>query len=1185
MALQLLPRAEAQGADPTKSLNAALKNFENILTEDQKREFQKSTTTPDIASVIEFVAEIDARNSSTKRRCVAPRLFTFLEATQQFTGVVNTFVSSNPIIAALVWGGVKTAILTASNVASYFDKVTSMIMRIGKFSPTYRKFGPLYPDCIGLQHALCDFYAIVINLCVKIIEVSRRTSLMQTVSSIINPFESEFKPFLDLLDDATKKINLEVSLASKQADMQAKKLLEYESQQNSTFRPLARNFFQTSLKQQAEANERRMKLKKSEMAKLKTIIRNNLSPIDHDRPLRQIMKQRVPTTAEWFQKELVFDKWKEEPQTAMLWCLGTIGMGKTVLMSNVVDKLRLHAARKRNEVVCYYFCRVDNEATLSARSILGSLARQILDPQIEQSEYETLLSLQETTRDLTTTEVVQFLLSHLDADEGKKYYVALDGLDECDGNQVRAVAQAMVKLCSKCIGFKILCAGRPGLEKWFNSTAPQYRIMVNEEKVKSDMDHYLTRTLEKCLDDKVLILGDPTIFNKIYSTLRDKSDGMFLWASLCIEELCAQNCDNDILEALNHLPRSLAELYDRKLHRVREGRATGQAMKLLQYCGTVKRPLSTTEYGEALSLSLEQKAFDRGKVPNDMNRVINGCCGLTFVDEEEDTIHYVHRSVKEHLFTTSAQHTAQFEIASVDRNFGFLCMIYLDFTDFKRQLAKVHNGSSVPIKPLQLGTSTLPTRFFNRATSQISQRLISGHRQLQNFNTREVERAAQDILGDVTSSQLELELHKRGFQFLNYAKVYWLHHLADFTPDMNSTMWQFFCRCIEGDDVPSYRPWESEQQTDNKGNDIPEAIQWLLTHRHYALLLYYASYQSQVLSENVKDSILRDVDIYNRYRYTEAILRLSSTNDVLNHGLSYAVLDGCVRSLAMLLQAGADINAPVNGRAALQVAAEGGHRDMVQTLLGAKADVNTPPCESGLTALQAAAERGHLDVVQTLLAAKADVNIFPAKYYGRTALQAAAEGGHLRVVQTLLAARADVNAPPARSHGRTALQAAAERGHLDVVQTLLVAKADVNAPPAKYDGQTALQGAALGGYLDVAQTLLAARVDVNAPPAESFGRTALQAAAGGGHLDVVRILLAAKADVNAPATSNGRTALQEAAGGGYLNVVRTLLAAKADVNAAYTYNYSDRTALQDAEAGGHTEVVQALLAAGAIRLR
>lgn len=526
MALQLSPRVGAQGEDPTQSLNTALENFQKTLTEEQKREFQNSTTTPDIASVIEFVAEIDARNSSTTRRCVAPRLCTFLEATQQFTGVVDTFVSSNPIIAALVWGGVKTAILTASNVASYFDKVTSMIMRIGKSSPTYQQFGQLYPCCIGLQRALCDFYAIVINLCVKIIEVSRRAALKQTLSSILSPFESEFKLFLDQLNEATREISLEVLLASKQADQEAKKLLEYESQQNSKFRPKALGFYKKSLKQQADESEWRMKLKKREMAKLKTSIRNNLSPIDHDRPLRQIMKQRVPTTAEWLQKEMVFDEWRDDPQTAILWCLGTIGMGKTVLMSNVVDQLRLHTARKSNEIVCYYFCCVDNEASLSARSILGSLARQILDTQIEQGKYETLLHLQEATRNLSTTELIQFLVYRLEAGEGKKYYVILDGLDECDGNQVQAVARAMVELCSKRIGFKILCAGRPGLEKQFNLTALQYRIMVNEEKVKSDMDHYILKTLEKCLEDEVLTLGDPAIIIEIYNTLRDKAGGM-----------------------------------------------------------------------------------------------------------------------------------------------------------------------------------------------------------------------------------------------------------------------------------------------------------------------------------------------------------------------------------------------------------------------------------------------------------------------------------------------------------------------------------------------------------------------------------------------------------------------------------------------------------------------------------
>jgi hypothetical protein len=157
-----------------------------------------------------FVAQIDANNSSTMRRSVASQLYTFLDATQQFSVIVDTFVSSNPTIAALVWGGVKIAILTANNVASYFVKVTNMIMAIGKSCPTYQQFGQLYPGCVGLQRALCDYYAIIVQLCIKIIEVSRRTAITHTFSSILNPFESEFKGFLDKLDQAVKDIQLQI---------------------------------------------------------------------------------------------------------------------------------------------------------------------------------------------------------------------------------------------------------------------------------------------------------------------------------------------------------------------------------------------------------------------------------------------------------------------------------------------------------------------------------------------------------------------------------------------------------------------------------------------------------------------------------------------------------------------------------------------------------------------------------------------------------------------------------------------------------------------------------------------------------------------------------------------------------------------------------------------------------------
>ncbi|KAJ5902812.1 hypothetical protein N7495_003340 [Penicillium taxi] len=1178
MALQLSRRVKHQGADPANSLNKALENFQNILTDEQKRDFQGNTTTPDIGSVIEFVAQIDAKNSSMTRRCVAPRLCTFLEATQQFVGVVDTFVSCNPTIAALVWGGVKTAILTASNVASYFDKVTSMIMEIGKSCPTYQLFGLLYPGCISLQRALCDYYAVIIDLCIKIIEVSRRTTLKQTLSSILVPFDSEFKLLLDRLKEAKDEIKLQISLASKQADQEAKQLLEYESRQNSKFRPSALNFFQTSLKHQAEVDKLQIDRRKRKTATLKMSIRNNLSLVNHVSPWRQALRQRVSTTAEWLQNESIFCRWNEDPQTVVLWCSGTIGMGKTVLMSNVVAQL--HAVRKSNEILTYYFCRVDDEAFLSARNILGSLARQMIDNQIDQGKYETLLALEESSRNLSTNDVISFLLSRLEAD--KKYYVILDGLDECEDHQIQAVGQALAELCNSCLeGFKILCAGRPGLErKLLKANIPQYIVTVNKEKVESDIDRYIITNLEICLEEKVLTLRDPTHITKIYNTLRDRSDGMFLWVRLCIEELCAQNCDDDILEALKNLPIGLSELYDQKLRRVREGRATSQAIKVLEYCGIVKRPLTVTEFREALSVSLDQKSFDYGKMPNNMHKIFNGCYGFIFVDEEEDTVHYVHHSVKQYLFITSDLHKAIFDITKIDQDFGFLCMTYLDFSNFKYQLTKFNKGSDTPINPLQL--VTLPVYSSSGVSSKVAQKILSQLRSLRNLSAREIERTARDAVGYEESVQLKLGIQEQGFQFRNYAMDYWLYHLSDFTDDASSKKWQLFCRCIEGNDIAACKPWEPKQHTHFKADNMPNAMQWLLSREHYALLLYFGKHQSHLLTDEMKHEILRRADIRNRYRYTEVLVKFQNTSDILDRGLSHAAADGCNRSLSVLLEVGASVDVILNGRTALQTAAEGGHLEVVQALLAAKADVNASPARSdGRTALRAAAGGGHLEVVQVLLAAKADVNASPADYYGRTALQAAAGGGHLEVVQALLAAKADVNASPTIFGGRTALQAAAGGGHLEVVQALLAAKADVNASPAGHDGRTALQAAAGGGHLEVVQVLLAAKADVNASPAYYYGRTALQAAAGGGHLEVVQVLLAAKADVNAsPARSDGRTALRAAAEGGHLEVVQVLLAAKADVNASPADTYC-RTALQAAAGGGHLEVVQALLAAKA----
>jgi ankyrin repeat protein len=609
--------------------------------------------------------------------------------------------------------------------------------------------------------------------------------------------------------------------------------------------------------------------------------------------------------------------------------------------------------------------------------------------------------------------------------------------------------------------------------------------------------------------------------------------------------LCAQGSDNEIVKALEFSPAELFEIYRRSMQRVSERNQAGQAIKTLQICGVAKRPLSVEELQEALSIEPGQRYMDNGNLPNDMDRVLAACCGLAFVDEEDDTVHYIHQSVKEYLFGRSSEGSDSFSEADLDKHLGVLCLTYLDFNDFQRQLVK--QAPSAPINPLKIAMNT--------TNNKLAQQLLRRSNRFKPMTFEEFGRKAQELLGTTEESRLKSELRSRHFHFLTYAQIYWAFHLRDLSDVTDKKMWTLFCKCVDGCNTMADRPWETYRGVGSSDlewvKQEPSKIQWLIANNHSALLRYEKASATSSLTENTEDSLLLHSSRRGQISFVEILLN--------NTRSPHEVLDQAIRA-----------------------AAEGGHLEVVERLLAANANVNATAGYNGRTALQAAAESGHLEVVERLLAANANVNA-TARYNGRTALQAAAEGGHLEVVERLLAANADVNTAVAAAggpNGRTALKAAAEGGHLEVVERLLAASADVNAA-AGYNGRTGLQAAAQGGHLKVVERLLAANADVNAVAAGGpNGRTALQAAAEGGHLEVVERLLAANADVNAAAAQyNGRTALQAAAEGGHLEVVERLLVANADVNAAAS-GHNGQTAFQAAEQGGHFEVVKRLKWAG-----
>ncbi|PNH09548.1 Ankyrin repeat domain-containing protein [Tetrabaena socialis] len=353
-------------------------------------------------------------------------------------------------------------------------------------------------------------------------------------------------------------------------------------------------------------------------------------------------------------------------------------------------------------------------------------------------------------------------------------------------------------------------------------------------------------------------------------------------------------------------------------------------------------------------------------------------------------------------------------------------------------------------------------------------------------------------------------------------------------------------------------------------------------------------------------------------------LRNTIESWLIEHGMTYeqadaralltAAKEGRLREVQTLLSDPANVNSNVqdeNGWTALHCASEKGHKEMVEVLLRAGADV-AAKSTNGWTALHLASQKGHTEAVKVLLRAGADVAV--KSNNGWTALHLASQKGHTEPVEALL--RSEANVAAKSDNGTTALHWASEKGHTGVVEALLRAGADVAAKSK--DGRTAMHLASLNGHTEAVKALLRAGADMAAK--SNDGWTTLHGASQKGHTEVVEALLRAGADVTTKST-NGTTALHWASDKGHTEVVELLLRVGADVAAksksgvtpqqmvarefaeiyqpvnvaavnmiqdtatleplATEYNKNGTTALHWASDKGHTEVVELLLRVGA----
>ena len=790
------------------------------------------------------------------------------------------------------------------------EKLSSIFMDIGRSAPRHQAIAMLYPRSTKLQSYLSEYFVVVVRLCHYLYKFGQKTTFQQYTSSLNDGNLVAFQAGLGKWASSIEQ------------EMQVSEAIE-----NSEVRALSRSMFDsTSYQHKLAAKNRMLDL---------------CSTYDHETIWKQTRKSGNTFLHSTFTQ---YKSWKTSPHSCTLIITGQLGSGKSVLLANIVDDLSFTTEKER-PLVTYFFCRHDVPESLQARTILGSLARQL---------FRTLDSLDLLSASCGDTysisdidKITDMMLCGYPA--SRKTYFLLDGLDECSDRERETLVQAVRKLQEKlnvliCASFRVEPnKGLQSITKRFLSTQ-----VISLPKDNPDIEAFIEADLERCLSEGLLTLGEATLIFEIQDALLAGSQGMFLWTTLQIQSLCNMNTDHAIREALADLPKDLSETFARVLLKSGSSNKSLQA-KTLQLVLAAYRPFTTEELREALSVTPGDATWEPSRMLNEVQSAL-ACCGcLLTLDEEESTVRVIHHSVRRYiLHDFDGVNPMGFPIEAAQRTLADVVVTYLGYPVFDKELSRTNARriaiESAPSKILESAMGTSST------TRQLAVRLLRSRKQ----PTFRLKQTVTEMGASSTSKP------DAGFKFYAYARVHWQNHVMyvtgqdDIIRKLSAKLIRsrtldialdatFEGQCRWAVEHGNMKILDQLFQNNNTHYEIPTPLAWAVRLRNVYL---------------VGSMLDAGVDVRPHARWSSTLLIEAACN-------------GDQGVVGLLLKSGKfDVNAASDaGTTALMGAVSHGHRDVVQLLLETRDIIINAPDKQGSTAMKIASSKGRKSILTLLLEA------------------------------------------------------------------------------------------------------------------------------------------------------------------------------------------------------------------------
>ncbi|KAK8053281.1 Ankyrin repeat-containing domain protein [Apiospora saccharicola] len=467
-------------AGPSVTQNAlqdATLAFQGVLSDDQRRELlmMRLGSVPDADAILIFTAQLD---KNRKGHSFATRLHRFLSSIRDFCGIVDTYVSAHPEIAALVWGSVKLTMMVVANFVSYYEATSNLFTTLGDMCPLFCEYHILFYDSVGLRDSLDNFYTSIIRCCRHVVMAMQRSWSTQLLKVLQSSFDQEFKPDLEDIQRHARKVESQIALAKAQADKRFQELQKNERAKASEGRAIVeRHMTRTDCSldtlQSFQVQSNREKSRKRARKLL-----DSLSTYNYSRSFNQSTRKRHGNTTNWIHETPQFQRWLEGG-SSVVWCSGKIGCGKTIAAANAIKRVQQPLNIANTPLITYLFMQTDDADSLNAETVL-----------------RTLLP-----------------------------YIFIDGLDECDTENRRLLLAALSAVINAAGNIRLYISSRDSVRDDVTRYFPGFEhITLDCEATRDDIACYINEAIDEKLEAGDLMASDKAIQQALKDLPRDLAE-------------------------------------------------------------------------------------------------------------------------------------------------------------------------------------------------------------------------------------------------------------------------------------------------------------------------------------------------------------------------------------------------------------------------------------------------------------------------------------------------------------------------------------------------------------------------------------------------------------------------------------------------------------------------------------